>query len=95
MCEALYGEPETEMAMACCGLLHNLSCDPDIKRHVVKLGGHYCIYCCSQYVMYDDFNMYIYIYICLYIYKYIMYIYIYIYTSRPGDRGAPVPARGQ
>eukprot|EP00931_Biecheleriopsis_adriatica_P076153 TRINITY_DN49895_c0_g1_i1.p1 TRINITY_DN49895_c0_g1~~TRINITY_DN49895_c0_g1_i1.p1 ORF type:complete len:374 (-),score=65.73 TRINITY_DN49895_c0_g1_i1:129-1250(-) len=25
--------------MACCGLLHNLSCDDAIKRHVVKLGG--------------------------------------------------------
>lgn len=32
-------EVEVELAYAGCGLLHNLSCDDAIKRHVVKLGG--------------------------------------------------------
>lgn len=28
-----------EVALAGCGLLHNLACDEDIKRHIVKYGG--------------------------------------------------------
>ena len=31
--------PEAEMAMAACGLLHNMSVDAAIRSHVVKLGG--------------------------------------------------------
>ncbi|CAJ1386676.1 unnamed protein product [Effrenium voratum] len=31
--------PEAELAMAACGLLHNMSVDPAIRGHVVKLGG--------------------------------------------------------
>lgn len=30
---------DAELAMASCGLLHNLGCDDAIKRHIVKLGG--------------------------------------------------------
>lgn len=36
---ALSGQPEAELGMAGCGLLHNLACDEEIKRHIVKLGG--------------------------------------------------------
>lgn len=36
---ALGGKPEAELAIAGCGLLHNLACDEALKREIVKLGG--------------------------------------------------------